>query len=251
LTLNAIRNTTSAGPASRGRVLYAEDQMTARTVTTALLERMGYDVVAVEDGELALDAARTEQFDVILLDIEMPVMDGVTAARSIRKEVAHAKETPILALSAFLADSTEHSPWRDAFDSALPKPANGNQLKDAMRKAMSRTQAKKAVVGTKGTVTWADFGRNLPTGTAYLVTRVAFEEIEHLILGWAACLDAGDKDCNGAFRERLTRLAESFEASEVVVALIALGENIQKPDLHRLLVTAAQWRASHMTRAQK
>jgi CheY-like chemotaxis protein len=233
--------------APRGRVLYAEDQMSARTVTTALLERMGYEVVAVEDGELALHKAQAETFDVILLDIEMPVMDGVTAARSIRKDVPHCKETPILALSAFLADSTENSPWRDAFDSALPKPANSNQLKDAMRKAM----AKKAVVGSKGTVTWADFGRKLPTGTAYLVTRVAFEEMEHLILGWAACLDAGDGSCNQVFKDRLTGLAESFEAGDMRAHLDVLGENISKSDLHRLLVLAAQWRASHMSKAQK
>jgi CheY-like chemotaxis protein len=243
VTLRQLKQNSFDAPA-RGRVLYAEDQMTARTVTTALLERMGYEVVAVEDGELALEKARAEAFDVILLDIEMPVMDGVTAARSIRKEVEHCKQTPILALSAFLADSTENSPWRDAFDSALPKPANSNQLKDAMRKAMT----KKAVVGSKGTVTWADFGRQLPTGTAYLVTRVAYEEIEHLVLGWAACLDAGDRQSSPAFRQRLIDLAQSFEAQDIVSALNDHGASITKADLHRLLVIAAQWRATHMTK---
>jgi CheY-like chemotaxis protein len=245
VTLTALRQNNTTVP-HKGRVLYAEDQTTARTVTTALLERMGYEVVAVEDGELALEQARVQCFDVILLDIEMPVMDGVTAARSIRRDVAHCKQTPILALSAFLADSTENSPWRDAFDSALPKPANGNQLKDAMRKAM----AQKAVIATQGTVTWADFGRKLPTGTAYLVTRVAYEEIEHLILGWAACIAAGDTDCNAAFVSRLMSLAESFEARELVEALRWMPDSIAINDLQRLLVLAAQWRASHMSVAR-
>ncbi len=247
MTLQSIRQTETTTPPSRGRVLYAEDQTTARTVTTALLERMGYDVVAVEDGELALEMARVERFDVILLDIEMPVMDGVTAARSIRKDVPHCRQTPILALSAFLADSTEDSPWRDAFDSAVPKPANSNQLKDAMRKAM----AQKSVIGTKGKVTWADFGRTLPTGTAYLVTRVAYEEIEHLILGWAACLDAGDASCNLVFRERLLGLSQSFQALELSEALNGLPEALRKNDLHRLLILAAQWRATHMVGVRK
>jgi PleD family two-component response regulator len=66
------------------RVLYAEDQASARIVTTALLERMGFDVEAVEDGELAFEKAMHTAYDIILLDIEMPVMDGVTAARNIR-----------------------------------------------------------------------------------------------------------------------------------------------------------------------
>jgi CheY-like chemotaxis protein len=79
---------------AKRRVLYAEDQTTTRVVTTALLERMGYEVVAVEDGELALEQAKLGNFDVILLDIEMPVMDGVTAARSIRREVPGANPCP-------------------------------------------------------------------------------------------------------------------------------------------------------------
>ena len=106
------------------RVLYAEDQTSSRVVTTAMMKRMGFEVDAVEDGELALQRARTQTYDVILLDIEMPVMDGVTAARSIRQQLSHCNDTPILAMSAFLADSTEACDWRDAFDSALPKPAN-------------------------------------------------------------------------------------------------------------------------------
>jgi CheY-like chemotaxis protein len=118
------------------RVLYAEDQTSSRIVTTAMLKRMGFEVDAVEDGELAVQAARTENYDVILLDIEMPVMDGVTAARSIRADIKHCDDTPILALSAFLADSTEHCVWRDAFDSALPKPANTNELHQALTNAM-------------------------------------------------------------------------------------------------------------------
>lgn len=121
---------------SKRRVLYAEDQTTSRIVTTAMLKRMGFEVDAVEDGERALECARHDHYDVILLDIEMPVMDGVTAARSIRADLAHCDGTPILALSAFLADSTEHTKWRDAFDSALPKPANSNELLAAMQKAL-------------------------------------------------------------------------------------------------------------------
>lgn len=117
---------------ARPRVLYAEDQTEARIVTAALLKRMGCDVVAVEHGEAAVEKARAGSYDVILLDIEMPVMDGVTAARQIRKLAGTGRRPPILALSAFLADSTENSNWRGAFDRALPKPANCNELHRAM-----------------------------------------------------------------------------------------------------------------------
>ena len=83
---------------TRPRVLYAEDSTASRIVTTAMLKRMGLEVDAVEDGELALRQAEKSSYDVILLDIEMPVMDGVTAARGIRALGGKTSKTPILAL---------------------------------------------------------------------------------------------------------------------------------------------------------
>ena len=132
---------------TRPRVLYAEDSTASRIVTTAMLKRMGLEVDAVEDGELALRHAEKSSYDVILLDIEMPVMDGVTAARGIRALGGKTSKTPILALSAFLADSTEFSHWRDAFDHALPKPANSNELHRAISGVLvSRQQYRRFVV---------------------------------------------------------------------------------------------------------
>ena len=69
---------------SRPRILFAEDSDTVRLVTAALLRRMGCDVDAVEHGEEAVLRARRHNYDLVLLDIEMPVMDGMIAARAIR-----------------------------------------------------------------------------------------------------------------------------------------------------------------------
>jgi len=134
------------------RVLYAEDSTASRIVTTAMLKRMGLEVDAVEDGELALRHAEKSSYDVILLDIEMPVMDGVTAARGIRALGGKRSKTPILALSAFLADSTEFSHWRDAFDHALPKPANSNELHSAIRGVLVSNQPAPPVIQQPGAV---------------------------------------------------------------------------------------------------
>jgi CheY-like chemotaxis protein len=194
---------------AKRRVLYAEDQTTTRIVTTALLERMGYDVVAVEDGELALEQAKLGSFDVILLDIEMPVMDGVTAARSIRRDVPEAKSTPILALSAFLADSTEHSIWRDAFDGAVPKPANGNELSRALQAAL---KPKPIATPQLPTNLWSNFALELPQGTRNLMARTAAQEMNHLVLTYASCVDAGDTAGQLMCRNRLSQLAKNFGA---------------------------------------
>jgi CheY-like chemotaxis protein len=199
------------------RVLYAEDQITSRVVTKAMLERMGFDVDAVEDGELALQCARNDNYDVILLDIEMPVMDGVTAARSIRAELSHCADTPILALSAFLADSTEHSAWRDAFDSAVPKPANGNELLKAMTKAVAfKTARAKLLPAKPASADLLDALRgNLSPALWARLGALAVDEMNHLVNTIGAGEEAKDEALLQHARMNLKGLAVSFGATEV------------------------------------
>ena len=167
---------------SKPRVLYAEDSTASRIVTSAMLKRMGLDVDAVEDGELALRQAEKNSYDVILLDIEMPIMDGVTAARGIRALGGKTSKTPILALSAFLADSTEFSHWRDAFDHALPKPANSNELHRAIQGFLhSRRETQPVLVepAKPGSIL-TGLRATLPKGTwVKLMTLAAMESIHY------------------------------------------------------------------------
>jgi len=118
---------------SRPRILFAEDSDAARTLTAALLTKMGCEVDAVEHGEHALSHASEHTYDLILLDIEMPVMDGVCAARKIRELGGAPAHVPIMALSAFLADTAKVASIRDEFDSALAKPAGRDALHHAIQ----------------------------------------------------------------------------------------------------------------------
>ncbi len=126
----------SAAHGGPPRLLLAEDSDPIRIVTAAMLKGMGCEVDSVIHGEYAVQMAGKKPFDVIVLDIEMPVMDGITAARSIRR-LDCARATPLMALSAFLADSMRGGYWRDTFDIALPKPANRNELHDAVKAALA------------------------------------------------------------------------------------------------------------------
>jgi CheY-like chemotaxis protein len=228
------------------RVLYAEDQTSSRIVTTAILKRMGFEVDAVEDGELALQAARHENYDVILLDIEMPVMDGVTAARSIRSELKHCDGTPILALSAFLADSTEHCIWRDAFDSALPKPANTNELHLALTNAMGlkdKNSLAAMLVPTQEDVLCA-LRNSLSHGAWIRLKATATDEMCHLALAMSANAEAGDQDTLRKCSHSIKGLALNFGAT-------AISENAQnfvneKSDAAMLALLAAinAWKKS-------
>ncbi len=84
---------------SSKRILVAEDSAATRTAISAMLKRMGYDVVVALNGEEAIDLARQEQPDLILMDIMMPVMDGIEALKSIRSEV-RLRATPIVMLTS-------------------------------------------------------------------------------------------------------------------------------------------------------
>jgi CheY-like chemotaxis protein len=220
------------------RVLYAEDQTSARIVTTALLERMGFEVEAVEDGELAFEKAMHTAYDVILLDIEMPVMDGVTAARNIRATADLCRETPILALSAFLADSTEHCVWRDAFDSALPKPANSNELHKALHRALQGRAVPKATA-TPPQAHWQMLTNSLPAGILANLKAAAAKEMQHLILAFVSCGNAGDIETANHCRSAIKNVATSFEIVAVLEALKSI--DVQGSDL---LDAANSWAIS-------
>jgi CheY-like chemotaxis protein len=223
---------------SKRRVLYAEDQASARIVTTALLERMGFDVEAVEDGEIAFERAMAKSYDVILLDIEMPIMDGVTAARNIRAKASHCSETPILALSAFLADSTEHSVWRDAFDSALPKPANSNELQKAMHKALNGRPARNPVPQ------WSTLSQSLPPGVLANLNRAAAREINHLVLAYDSCRITGDTETARHCRNSIKCVAASFEVYGLLTLLKKHDLAGTWPTTAELLAEAGKWQTT-------
>lgn len=91
------------------RVLLAEDNPVNRRVISLILEPLGAELVCVGDGAAAVEAAKAGEFDVILMDTRMPVMDGLAATRAIRA-LPHAGHVPILMLSAdALPEHVAHS----------------------------------------------------------------------------------------------------------------------------------------------
>ncbi|TLY58291.1 MAG: response regulator, partial [Gammaproteobacteria bacterium] len=89
-------------PRLRGRVLVVEDQPLNREVANGMLTSLGLLVETAADGQQALDRLAKERFDVVLMDCEMPVMDGFSATAELRRREAEAAgtRTPIVALTA-------------------------------------------------------------------------------------------------------------------------------------------------------
>ena len=103
------------------RLLFAEDNAVDREVTRELLQRVGFDVEVVEDGARAVAAAASGAFDLVLMDVQMPVQDGLAATRAIRAAGKGAR-LPVIALTAN-AFAEDRSACREAgMDDVLTKP---------------------------------------------------------------------------------------------------------------------------------
>lgn len=111
-----------------GRILLAEDGETNRMVATAFLERAGYEVIHAANGREALEAMEGMTFDAVLMDIAMPVMDGLEATRRIRALPPPAGLTPIIALTADAAEEDRRRCLDAGMNDHLPKPLERGQL---------------------------------------------------------------------------------------------------------------------------
>ena len=113
--------------ASSMRILVAEDNIVNQRVITGLLERLGHQVVVVDNGEAAVEEVQKRRFDAVLMDWMMPIMDGVEATRAIRALGTHG-DLPIVALSASASTDSETLFKEAGANSVLGKPIRIKQL---------------------------------------------------------------------------------------------------------------------------
>ena len=106
----------------RVRILLAEDNEVNTLLARTLLTEIGCDVRCVENGALAVAAAETEAFDLILMDMQMPVMDGLEATRRIRAMGGDLGATPIVAMTANAMQSDQDACYAAGMDDFVSKP---------------------------------------------------------------------------------------------------------------------------------
>jgi signal transduction histidine kinase/CheY-like chemotaxis protein len=123
------------------RVLVAEDDAVNRLVVRTMLERLGHVVTMVEDGVAAVEAVRTGQFDVVLMDIQMPAMDGKDATRTIRSLPTPECEIPIVAVTADVMPHQIAEFVTCGIDLHVGKPYTVAQLGQAIRSAVATAAA--------------------------------------------------------------------------------------------------------------
>jgi signal transduction histidine kinase/CheY-like chemotaxis protein/streptogramin lyase len=123
-----------------GRVLLADDNRVNQKVALGALQRMGLKVDVANNGEEAVAAWSAGIFDLILMDCQMPVMDGYQAAREIRSREAGGNRIPIIALTADAMKGTEQLCRDSGMDDYLTKPIDRDRLGDVINRYLSPSE---------------------------------------------------------------------------------------------------------------
>ncbi|WP_299307710.1 response regulator [uncultured Croceicoccus sp.] len=118
------------------RVLLAEDTESNRYVIERMLEEMGCDVQTVENGAAAVDAVRRGEFDVILMDVMMPIMSGEQATQAIRNLPGPAARTPVIGITAHSLQEERERLLSSGMTACMAKPVRREALESAIRTAM-------------------------------------------------------------------------------------------------------------------
>jgi CheY-like chemotaxis protein len=113
----------------RNRILLAEDNLVNQKLALRLLEKRGFEVTVVGDGRAALDALEKASFDAILMDVQMPEMDGFEATAAIRnKEKSTGAHIPIIAMTAHALKGDQQRCLEAGMDAYLSKPIRTSEL---------------------------------------------------------------------------------------------------------------------------
>jgi signal transduction histidine kinase/DNA-binding response OmpR family regulator len=129
-----------AGPArvKSLRVLVAEDNAVNRKLASSILQRAGHDAILVTNGREAVDGMERERFDVVLMDVQMPVMGGFEATRLIREqEAGTGRRTPIIAVTAHAMKGDKEACFEAGMDGFAPKPIQSSKLLEMLDRLCS------------------------------------------------------------------------------------------------------------------
>ncbi len=119
------------------RILVAEDDETSQRALELMLRKEGHQVLCVQNGQEVLEILFQEKFDCILMDVQMPIWDGLEATRRIRSMRADFRHTPIIAVTAYAMSGDRERFLAAGMDDYLAKPVDRSELIEAINKNIS------------------------------------------------------------------------------------------------------------------
>jgi len=123
------------------KVLYVEDDPDIRRAISQMLTYLGYEVSGADNGQRGLEKALSWQPDIILMDVRMPVMDGIEATRQIRNHPEIA-QPPIIIISAYTDAKTRHACHQAGANGFLSKPVSIELVHNTLQRTIEEKNAK-------------------------------------------------------------------------------------------------------------
>jgi two-component system, sensor histidine kinase and response regulator len=212
----------AASARERLRVLLVEDNPVNRKLAVHVLEKDGHDVVAAENGEAALSVLESASFDLVLMDVQMPKMDGIEATRAIRdKERATGAHVPIIALTAHAMAGDRERCLHAGMDGYLIKPIRPATLLEAIQRLQVVAPARAAPAAAQV----AEPGAPVLDREALLervagdhellseVTGMLLRDAPKLIASVREALERRDRDAFGYAAHTLRGMLRNFSAA--------------------------------------
>jgi CheY-like chemotaxis protein len=215
-------NSTVVDSRSSLRLLLVEDDPTARDVALLLLSRLGYEADLASDGLTAVEAAMATVYDVVLMDIQMPRMDGVEATRRIRSDVAGQTRPTIIAMTADASPQCRERCRAAGMDRHLPKPMHLDELAESLDRELLRLLAPDRVVGSAPKADVEVARHSGPTGIGHPPS-----DLDHHAVFDSGILDALVADLGGDGAVMRRDLIESYllDVEERLTMIAAAGDD--------------------------
>ena len=235
-------------------LLLAEDHVVNQKVAVRMLEGLGHSVVVAVDGRKALEALETGRFDAVLMDVQMPEMDGIEAVAAIRAgERGTGLHLPVIALTAHAMKGDRERFLASGFDAYLPKPIRAKELGQVLAEHAARTAAE-----PRPAVEEPEWERLLTICDgdpefAGELAEVFLESAPRLVAGISGAIEAGDAGRLVAEAHGLKGISLTIGAAELVRTSRALEEAGRRSDLSGAHAAApechAAWEALRMALA--
>jgi PAS domain S-box-containing protein len=194
-----------AGPGRGARVLVAEDNVINQQVAVGMLAHLGYEADVVADGQAAIEAAARGGYVAVLMDVQMPVLDGYEATAEIRRREGHGPSVPIIAMTAGVMEGDREGALAVGMNDYISKPVDPEQLRAALarwaRPADQHAAPAAADLSTDGNAVidearWAMLRRIAPDDPTLLprLLESFWSESERRISDLRRGIESGDDD---------------------------------------------------------
>jgi CheY-like chemotaxis protein/HPt (histidine-containing phosphotransfer) domain-containing protein len=237
------------------RILLAEDNYVNQKVAVAVLEKLGHQVDAVHNGLEAVEAWRSGRYDLILMDCQMPELDGYEATREIRRMEGAAGKAhiPIVALTAHAIQGTERHCREAGMDDYLTKPLDRDRLTDSLDRHLGEGLDKAGATGADSEIRPARDEQREPVDWPGLLELLEGDESlarelaevyigsgNSLLADVAEAVDCGDCATVGSRAHALKGASANIKASRVADAAARLEAAARAGKADRLEALAAE-----------